>query len=91
MVKRGNITSHCARGGGGLVGYTPHQAGRLLHAVHLQCKLLYAGNYLNRSFALFSPVGCSIAGFVLRFLCIEDVAHLNCHPFSPIFTHFQPF
>ena len=27
----------------------------------------------------------------LRFLCIEDVAHFNCHPCSPIFSHFSPF
>ena len=27
----------------------------------------------------------------MRFLCIEDVAHLNCHTFSPIFGHFHPF
>ena len=29
--------------------------------------------------------------FLLRFLCVEDVAHFNCHPFSPIFSHFSPF
>ena len=27
----------------------------------------------------------------LRRFCIEDVAHLNSHPFSPIFDHFNPF
>ena len=25
------------------------------------------------------------------FLCIWDVAPLNCHPFLPIFNHFYPF
>ena len=25
------------------------------------------------------------------FLCIGDVAYLNCHPFLPIFNHFYPF
>ena len=53
-------------------------------------KVLYVGNYLNPSFGPFSLVGCSITGF-LRFLCIEDVAYLNCHPFSPFFSHFSPF
>ena len=24
-------------------------------------------------------------------MCIEDAAHLNCHPFSPNFSHFSPF
>ena len=30
-------------------------------------------------------------GFFFSFLCIWDVAHLNCHPFLPIFNHFYPF
>ena len=30
-------------------------------------------------------------GFFFSFLCIWDVAHLNCHPFLPIFNHFYSF
>ena len=30
-------------------------------------------------------------GFFFSFLCIWDVAHLNCHPFLPSFNHFYPF
>ena len=63
-----------------------------MHAVCTQCKLLYVGNYLNPSFGPFSQVCCSITGF-LRFLCIEDVAHLNAtnfHPFSAILAYFHP-
>ena len=60
-----------------------------VHAVHTQCKVLYASNILDRIFGPFSQVCCSITWF-LHFLCIEDVARLNCHPFSPIFTHFHP-
>ena len=45
-------------------------------AVCTQCKLLYVGNLLNPSFGLFSPVGCSITDFFLRFLCIEDVGNV---------------
>ena len=26
-----------------------------------------------------------------RFLCIVDVAYLNCHPFLPVFNHIYPF
>ena len=62
-----------------------------MHTVHTLCKLLYAGNYLNPSYGPFSQVCCPITGFFLRFLCIEDVAHLTCHPFSPIFSHFSLF
>ena len=29
--------------------------------------------------------------FFFSFLCIWDVAHLNCHPLLPIFNHFHPF
>ena len=28
---------------------------------------------------------------LFSFLCIWDVAHLNPHPFLPIFSHFYPF
>ena len=31
------------------------------------------------------------AGVFFSFLCIWDVAHLNCHPLLPIFNHFHPF
>ena len=31
------------------------------------------------------------AGVVFSFLCIWDVAHLNCHPFLPNANHFYPF
>ena len=37
--------------------------GNAAHAVRMQCKLLYVGNYLNPSFGLFSLVGCSITEF----------------------------
>ena len=30
-------------------------------------------------------------GYFFSFLCIWDVAHLNCHPLLPIFNHFYPF
>ena len=62
-----------------------------MHAVRPQCKLSYAGNYLNPSFGLFFTSWLFHNRFFLRFLCIEDVAHVNCHPFSPIFSHFSPF
>ena len=54
-----------------------------------QCKLLYV-NYLNPVLAFFH---CLVVQYqnCLRFLCIDDVAHLNCHPCSPIFSHFSPF
>ena len=52
-----------------------------------QRKVLYVGNYLN---LIFGPFCCSITGF-FRFMCMEEVAHLNHHPFSPIFDHFNPF
>ena len=44
------------------------------------------GNYLNPSFGLFSPVGCSITNF---FAPLVD----GCGIFElpPIFTHFHPF
>ena len=29
--------------------------------------------------------------FFFGFLCILDVAYLNCHPFLPVFNHFYPF
>ena len=31
------------------------------------------------------------AGFFFSFLCIWDVAHLNCHPLLPNVDHFYPF
>ena len=34
---------------------------------------------------LFNP------GFFFSFLCILDVAYLNCHPFLPVFNHTYPF
>ena len=61
-----------------------------MHKVHTQCKLLYVSNYLNPSFDLFTSLLFHHSSF-LRFLCIEDVAHLNCHPFSPIFSYLNPF
>ena len=30
-------------------------------------------------------------GFFCSYLCILDVAYLNCHPFLPVFNHFYPF
>ena len=30
-------------------------------------------------------------GFFFSFLCIWDVAHLNCHPLLPNVNHFYPF
>ena len=30
-------------------------------------------------------------GFFLSFLCILDVAHLNCHLVLPVFNHCYPF
>ena len=61
-----------------------------MHAVRMQCKALYIGNSLNPRFGPFLQVCGSITG-VFRFFCIEDVAHLSCHPFSSIFSHFSPF
>ena len=29
--------------------------------------------------------------FFFCFLCILDVAYLNCHPFLPVFNHIYPF
>ena len=55
----------------------------------MQCKVLYVGNYLNPSFGPFSQVCCSITGF-FYVLCIEDVAHVKCHPFSANLAHFHP-
>ena len=57
------------------------------HTSKVEHKKKYVGNYWNPSFGPFSQVCCSIT----RFLCIEDVAHLNCHQFSPIYGHFNPF
>ena len=66
-----------------------HDCGNAVHAVRTQCKVLYVGNSLNPGFGPLSRVCCSMTGF-LRFLCIEDVAHLSCDPFSTIFSHFSP-
>ena len=62
--------------------------GNAVCVVRTQCKILYVGNYLNPSFDPFSQVCCFRTGF-LRFLCIEDVAHLNCYPFLPILNHLK--
>ena len=61
--------------------------GNVVHVVRTQCKLLCVSNYLNPSFGLFSPVGCSITDF---FKLLVDA---GCGTFKlpPIFTHFQLF
>ena len=74
----------------GLLGAGKHEhevIGNAVHAVRTQCKLLYVANDLNPSFGPFSQVCCS--GFFR--LLAQDAAHLNCHPFSAIFSHFSPF
>ena len=50
------------------------------------CKVLYVSSYPNPSFGPFVEVCCSTVGFS-SFLCIRDMTSLNCHPFSPVFTH----
>ena len=63
-----------------------------MQCARTQCTILYVRNYLNPSFGPFTSL-LFHNRFFLRFLCIEDVAHLKYHPFSPlstIFTHFHP-
>ena len=62
-----------------------------VHAVCTQCKVLDGGKYSDPTFGPLWQVFGSILGFFFSFLCIWDVAHLNCHPFLPIFNHFYPF
>ena len=41
--------------------------------------------------ALFDKFLVPYWGFFFSFLCIWDVAHLNCHPLLPNVNHFYPF
>ena len=41
---------------------------RSVPAVRPHCKLLYVGNYVNPSFGVFSPVGCSITELFTLFV-----------------------
>ena len=54
-----------------------------------QCTVLYFSTFLDPIFGPFARVCCFIIGFC-SFLCIQDVTYLNCHLFSPIFTHLYP-
>ena len=47
----------------------------------------------NTRTLLFAPFDKFLVpyGLFFSFLCIWDVAHLNCHPMLPIFNHFYPF
>ena len=52
-----------------------------MHAVRTQCEVL----------DVIKSVFGSILGFFFSFRCSWDVAYLNCHPFLPIFNHFNLF
>ena len=52
-----------------------------------QCEVLDVGEYSDPFDKFLVPYWV----FFFSFLCIWDVAHLNCHPFLPIFNHFYPF
>ena len=55
-----------------------------------QCEVLDVGEYSD---ALLAPFDKFLVPYWVfsSFLCIQDVAHLNCHPFLRIFNHFYPF
>ena len=69
-----------------------------MHAVRTQCT---RSAHAVRSFGCrpilgpyFWPLLTSFwfhTGFFFSFLCIWDVAHLNCHPLLPNVNHFYPF
>ena len=61
-----------------------------MHAVRTQCEVLDVGEYSDRLFAPFDKFLVPYWIF-FSFLCIWDVAHLNCHQFLPIFNHFTHF
>ena len=47
----------------------------------------------NTRTLLLAPFDKSLVPYCgfFSFLCIWDVAHLNCHPLLPIFNHFYQF
>ena len=51
------------------------EQGNAVHALHTQCKLLYAGNYLNPSYGPFSQVCCPITGFFYA-SCALKMCHI---------------
>ena len=63
-----------------------------MHAVHTQCEVLDVSKYSDPTLGPFQQVFGSRLGFFLAsYVCIWDLARLNCHPFWPIFNHFYPF
>ena len=62
------------------MGQHPHGAhiGSAMHAMRTQFKFLHVGNDLTQFWPFFTS-WLFHNGFILRFLCSEDVAHLN-HP-----------
>ena len=74
-------------------GANTDHSGNALPAVRPQCahsaKFCMSAKTQILVLALFHKFVVPYLGFQ-SFLCIWDVPYFTCHPFSPIFRHFEP-